>query len=212
MTLLCFCLILIRNWLLGKNDYPPLLINLTIAWLPLMISFSLLYFIRVVPGAVLKLSIAIVVPIWLLFLPNAPYLLTDYVHVFANTSYDSYPLDNFLLWYDLILFFIYSLCGLILWYISVWHFHSIFSRKFGMRLGWVFVIGVSVLTSLGIFLGRMLRLNSWDVVFIPSRLGNGILKVFSLQCLFFTVFFSLFLFAIYLILHFFRRQKTQNLA
>jgi uncharacterized membrane protein len=208
MTAVCLALILIRILVLGNHDYPPLLINLTIAWLPLMLSFSILYCIRILSSNFLKLGIGTVIPIWLLFLPNAPYLLTDYVHVFANTSYDTYPLDNFLLWYDLILFFIYSLCGLMIWYISVWHFQTIVSRKLSKRTGWIFVCCVSFLTSFGIFLGRILRLNSWDVFLRPLSLGNGLIKIASLQCLSFTVFFGVFLFAMYLVLHFFRTQKT----
>ena len=209
-SVLCLTLILFRKSFSGNNDYPPLLFNLVIAWLPLVLSTTFLYLVRILPQKLLRPWVIDMAPIWLLFLPNAPYLLTDYVHIFANAAYHSYPLDHFLLWYDLILFFVYSFCGVFIWFLSVRHFQTVVTRRLNKRSGWWFVVGICLVTGFGIFLGRVLRLYTWDVMLNPLLLGRRLGRILTVECLSFTALFGFFLLAMYLVLHFLARKDPRN--
>lgn len=208
LTGLCLVLIVVRNFVLGDEPYPPLLINLSIAWCPVLLSALLMNSLRFLSTRWLRLAFVATLPIWLLFLPNAPYLVTDYVHIFANSDYSNYPLDNLMLWYDLVLFFVYSFCGLLLWYASVSHLHTIATMRLNPRIGWVGVVGLSYITSLGIYFGRRLRLNSWDVVIYPGYWSKAVAMMSTFDWVAFTVFFGSFLVVMYMVFHFLRYRKT----
>ena len=95
--------------------------------------------------------------LWLLFLPNAPYLITDFIHL-AHTGPRSF------LWYDGLMVFTYSLVGVAAWIVSVRTLVRHFSWK-----RWS-VVFVALLSGFGVYLGRYVRLNSWDLIGKPADL------------------------------------------
>jgi uncharacterized membrane protein len=123
---------------------------------------------------------------WLLFLPNAPYIVTDFMHL-----RDRPPIP---LWYDVLLLLSCAGAGLLLGYASVMIVHRIITRHYGVVAGWATALIALLLSAFGIYLGRFLRWNSWEAFTEPmplfrdiaSRLMNplGNPKVFAVTGLF----------------------------
>lgn len=105
--------------------------------------------------------------LWLAFLPNAPYLVTDFVHLRARP-----PVP---LWFDIALLISCAATGLLLGYASVADVQRFIARKFGEATAWLCAASALVLSGAGIYLGRFLRWNSWDI------LANPIAIVLSIQ-------------------------------
>ncbi len=95
--------------------------------------------------------------LWLIFFPNAPYILTDFQHLSA-------PGEGFPVWYDVLLLMWAAFTGLFLGMISLFMMQEIVRREFGRWAGWGFVLLVTGLTAIGVYMGRFLRWNSWDVL------------------------------------------------
>lgn len=100
--------------------------------------------------------------LWLLFLPNAPYILTDILHLTRASDAPA--------WYDLALLLSCSGTGLLLGYLSLLDVQEIVARSFSPIFGWIFAVVSLVLSGFAIYLGRFLRWNSWDVLVTPTRL------------------------------------------
>ena len=112
---------------------------------------------------------------WLLFFPNAPYILTDLFHLDARPGVP--------LWYDLALILSCAWNGLMLAYASLSDMQQLVQQRLGFGAGWAFATLALLLSSFGIYLGRYLRFNSWDVLTNPLTLFfdivNRILHPFS---------------------------------
>lgn len=104
---------------------------------------------------------------WLLFFPNAPYLVTDLLHLGPGPA----PL-----WFDLGLLSAFAVAGLFLAVASLVPVHRAFRARFGAQAGWLMVIIVCGLSGFGIYLGRFLRFNSWDVAIRPLDLAVTLLS------------------------------------
>jgi uncharacterized membrane protein len=106
---------------------------------------------------------------WLLFLPNAPYLCTDLMHLFPARA-----LTPTLMWFDLLLNLQFALTGLLLGFASLAVMQGLCCRWGGKIAGWMLTICALALSGFGVYLGRFLRFNSWDVLFSPIRLLHSI--------------------------------------
>ena len=104
---------------------------------------------------------------WLLFLPNAPYLLTDLVHL-PDPDRRTYFADMMLILH-------FALVGLMAGFLSLHLLHGVVERRWGWLKGWAFVGVVSALTGVGVYLGRVLRKNSWDVLLHPWDLALDVM-------------------------------------
>ncbi len=105
--------------------------------------------------------------VWLLFLPNAPYLVTDLIHL-------GYSEDTPIL-FDATILFSCALCGLAMGFISLRWMQDLVAKRWGEATGQVFSLFALSLAGFGIYLGRYLRWNSWDVIANPTSLLNDIL-------------------------------------
>lgn len=99
---------------------------------------------------------------WLLFFPNAPYVVTDVIHLEEN------PISP--LWFDALVLFSTGLAGLLVGFVSLRMVQLIISASFSRVIGWVVSMGVLVLCGFGIYLGRFGRYNSWDILSSPRSL------------------------------------------
>lgn len=104
--------------------------------------------------------------VWLLFLPNAPYLVTDFIHLKERPEMP--------LWYDVALLTSAAGVGLLLAYASVADVQIALTRAFNSAVAWIAVAFALLLSGFGIYLGRFLRWNSWDAVSNPRRLFGDI--------------------------------------
>ncbi|RYG64099.1 DUF1361 domain-containing protein, partial [bacterium] len=108
---------------------------------------------------------------WLAFLPNAPYLLTDMQHFNSDGLAPR--------WYDSWLFGANALNGLLLGSAALGIGHRALERSLGVAGGWVAVVIVCLLCGFGIYLGRFVRLNSWDVLTNPVRVFHVLIGCFT---------------------------------
>jgi len=158
-TLISLVLFRLRTLLSGSIDYAFLVWNLFLAWIPL----GLAYAISTYTGrrrSPLMFSLPAIMLLWLIFFPNAPYLLTDFQHL-------GIPRSGVPLWFDTLLLIWFAWTGLLIGLVSLFLMHGFVRREFGRLVGWFFVTGVGFLTGLGIYIGRFLRWNSWDLFLDP---------------------------------------------
>lgn len=106
---------------------------------------------------------------WLVFFPNAPYILTDVIHLNA-----SYTLAHKLFWYDTALVLSFAILGLAVGLQSLRIMHQQVAKRWGTILGWLFALGSMFGAGFGIYLGRILRYNSWDIITNPFSLAYDI--------------------------------------
>ncbi len=180
----------------GRINYACLVWNLFLAWLPLV--FALLACDTCRDGSWRNWRFLTLAGAWLLFFPNAPYIFTDVIHV-ATRHYSHF-------WVDLVLILLCALTGLVLGFLSLYLMQSVVTRIFGRVASWLFVAGMAALGGFGIYLGRVLRFNSWDVLCKPAELyhgiGNWAADPFGRPAAFaFPAMFATFLFVSYLILY-----------
>jgi uncharacterized membrane protein len=176
--------------------YASLVWNLFLAWLPL--GFALLVreeFKSPNPRGWRCWALAAA---WLLFFPNAPYIFTDVVHL------TTYFYRHF--WVDLVLILLCAVTGLILGFLSLFLVQGVVRRLYGMGTSWLFVLGVACLSGFGIYLGRFLRFNSWDVIWKPLALSRGITTwaanpLAHSRSFAFPLLFAMFLFLSYVMLY-----------
>lgn len=192
-----------------SGQFRGLIWNLFLAWIPFVLAY--IAYALSWKRAWLYIAIPVFAFLWLIFFPNAPYILTDLQYL-SRISPDA-PL-----WYDIILLVWFSWTGMLLGLISLYMMHEIVQRNFGRWPGWLFVLIVSGLSSAGIYVGRFLRWNSWDILQNPSELAMGILGLVidpSLRLLAFTTLFAVFFLFVYLTLytfaHLFREQVEQTM-
>jgi len=169
-TGVCAVLLAIRVVLTGERTYAWLLFpNLALAWIPYVISSLMAaHFER--KGARAR----VLVPagaVWLLFFPNAPYILTDFVHL-------TYLGEPATVHYDILLNAAAALTGLFIGLTSLGHVHDIVNRAYGVAFGAITVGGVLLLGGFGIYLGRFFRWNSWDVLTHPARIVADLFGLF----------------------------------
>ncbi len=133
--------------------------NLLLAWVPVGAALALhVGHRRQVPLlALLALSVT-----WLAFFPNAPYIVTDLKHLHASGS------GAALLWFDATMLILFGACGLSLGFSSLQLVQGVVADRLGRSCGWV-VVAVSVVAcAAGVYLGRVQRLNSWDLIRRPG--------------------------------------------
>jgi uncharacterized membrane protein len=146
----------------GSGRYGFLIWNLFLAWIPFMIS----YFTYTITSQ--RRLIYLVIPLasflWLIFFPNAPYILTDFQHL-------ARPSAELPVWYDVIMLIWFGFTGLLLGVVSLFLMQEIVRREFGHWTGWAFVALVTALSSTGVYVGRFLRWNSWDIFNNPMGMA-----------------------------------------
>jgi uncharacterized membrane protein len=109
-------------------------------------------------------------------------------------------------WVDLTLILLCALTGFVLGFVSLYLMQTVVERMFGRPASWFFIVAVAALSGFGIYLGRFMRFNSWDVLFRPVQLYRGIGNwvadpLANLNSLAFPVLFATFLFITYLMLY-----------
>ncbi len=131
--------------------------NLFLAWVPLVMALAV-YALAARGGRRWFLMLAIGV-VWFLFFPNAPYIVTDLVHLKERP-----PVPY---WYDLICIMAFAQTGLFVGYLSLYLMQEVVRAWLGRWFGWLFALVMLGLSAFGIYLGRFLRWNSWDAFTDP---------------------------------------------
>ncbi|MBA2296939.1 MAG: DUF1361 domain-containing protein [Actinobacteria bacterium] len=173
--------------------------NLFLAWIPFGLSIVLYDRHRAGARAAALLPLG---ALWLLFLPNAPYIVTDFKHLAPNASVP--------LWFDVVVIAAPAWTGMLLGFLSLYLVQAAVRRSAGRTAGWVAAVGALGLASFGVYLGRVLRWNSWDVLTDPRLLADldGILV--DPRALAMTILLSGFLTLSYLVLYTFMRLDLRD--
>jgi uncharacterized membrane protein len=161
---LSFALITLRILITRQVLFVGLLWNLFLAALPFGLSAAMRLAARP-PGARLLLPVGAV---WLLFFPNAPYLITDLFHL--------EPRPGVPYWYDLALIMSCAWNGMMLGFASLLDMHALVRQRLGFWAGWLFVTVALGLSAFGVYLGRYLRYNSWNIFSNPFALFYDIIQ------------------------------------
>ncbi|HEY6073228.1 MAG TPA: DUF1361 domain-containing protein [Anaerolineales bacterium] len=194
-SIICVLLVAARMQYSDSFRYTNLVWNLFLAWIPFVLSYAAYFLSWKKP--LLYLVIPVSAFLWLIFFPNAPYILTDLQHLAIEST--KAPL-----WYDVIMLVWFSWTGLLLGLVSLYFMHEIIQRTFGRWTGWTFVLLVSILSSFGVYLGRFVRFNSWDFLQAPGEIAISILGLVidpSLRLIAFTFLFAVFYLFVYLTLY-----------
>jgi len=134
--------------------------NLALAWLGLIFGWLLvknLHKKRWLSWQNIGLSI-----LWVLFLPNTWYVLTDFLHVLPTGEVSQL--------YDIVFISILVINGFVLGFTSLFLVHQELRKRFSEQKAYAVVAVVILLSSFAIFLGRDLRWSSWDIITNPSGL------------------------------------------
>ena len=165
----------------GRAGYWSLPWDLFLAWLP--VPFSL----AVARGVTAEhRSWPLILAsgfFWLLFFPNAPYLLTQFMHL--HPSYGVYDgphrfarftlQGNIPLWFDVMMMCVFAWTGMLLGFLSLHLIHRAASHLAGQAFGWATVFAGTALCAFGVSLGRFERWNSWDLFAQPVSLMTDVL-------------------------------------
>ena len=194
----CFCIatFIVRVIWTDELTHAWLVWNLFLAWLP-MLSATIAYNLAQARVWLIWIFVLPCMGFWLLFFPNAPYLVTDLIHI--------QPIEPVPLWYDLIMITTGAWIGFLLGVISLFFMQMLITQRLGHVVGWLFVFCSIGLGSFGIYLGRFLRWNSWDILSNPTQLlidiGSRIQAPFDHpQTLGFSLLFATFFLTMYLVI------------
>ena len=163
LSALCCLLLIIRAVQTEQLRGLFLLWNLFLAWMPL---FFALVARRLSSSTLVtkpkQLLILVNLGLWLLFFPNAPYLITDLIHLGEY--------ERHILWFDTVGFFIAALAGICTGLYSLQVTHQVLNQFISSILAWVIISVSIVLSGFGLYLGRFVRFNSWDLFTHPVYL------------------------------------------
>jgi uncharacterized membrane protein len=164
-SLMSVALVAFRIYYSGHVTYIFLVWNLFLAWVPLGSALAFWYLSqygwRTLP------LLALFLGGWFFFFPNSPYIVTDFLHLT--------PRHNVPLWYDLLLIFSFAWNGLILGLLSLWIVQGVIEQQAGRLASWLVVLATLATSGFGIYIGRFLRWNSWDLLFEPRAVVSDIL-------------------------------------
>lgn len=204
-TMMCGFLVALRISWTGQVRYKFLLWNLFLAWIPLVFAFIAAHAWHRSQSA--KNWQATLSGLgWILFFPNSSYILTDIIHLVG-------PLHRHF-WVDLVLILTCAFTGLMVGFVSLFLMHSLVRRTVGGFLAWVFIAGAAILSGAGVYVGRFLRFNSWDVFVKPVTVLESVASWVSNPqahpSAYFPLLFAAFLFLSYVM--FYALTHLQHLA
>ena len=141
--------------------------------------------------------------IWLLFIPNTFYILTDFTHVHFKSVFQ--------FGLDILIFTSFSLAGFYAGLLSFNQIHQLTIAKYGRKIGNLFIIFISFLSAFGIYLGRVLRFNSWDIISKPIALTyRSIQALFNLETFIYTFQLGIIILISYLLFYHLKQNKFNN--
>ncbi len=149
---------LFRVLLTGTNRYSFIIWNLILAWISFELAYLLirnLHKVRWLHWENILLSL-----LWLTFLPNSWYVLTDFIHII--------PTGEISQLYDIVLITLLVISGFLLGFAGLFLVHRELLKRLGIYRSYLAVEAIILLSSFAIYLGRDLRWNTWDVIANPQ--------------------------------------------
>ncbi len=176
-SVIAMALTIVRVAYTGGGAYVSLVWNLFLAWIPMWAAIPIA---RGRPVTKRNWTAAFIfIGLWLLFFPNSPYLLTDFIHLAPGHGMTHWPIHALdrvsprgLVppWYDVLLLFAFAWNGMMLALTSLHLVRRAITRWTSPVWGWVMVVVAVFLCGFGVTLGRFERFNSWDIISKPGEL------------------------------------------
>ncbi len=201
LVLMCSFLVFLRVQITQTIFFTYMLWNIFLALIPYFVTE---YVKRLNLEKTSKIKQTFLFMVWLFFLPNAPYIITDFIHLDTSSK-------NPLVWYDLLLLFCSAITGLMLTMLSLRDIYEIIIKRWGKTKASVSIPIICFLSGFGIYLGRFLRFNSWDVVTAPITLVEKTMYSFKLpKAWYVTIGFGMLLWIFfYVFLSFFQGREKK---
>jgi uncharacterized membrane protein len=158
-------LIMARIFYTGKPTFLFLVWNLFLAWLP----YAFTSWAQYQPGWRTGKRLLLLFAVWLLFIPNSFYIITDLFHLG--------PFYSVPVWFDLVMILSFAWNGLLLGLLSVRQMEKMVQRYLPGRRELTFIYPIMWLNAFGVYIGRYLRFNSWDVITNPFALITDIVDI-----------------------------------
>lgn len=166
MSLFSILLSIIRFATTGSLMYLFLTWNLFLAFIPWLLSTTLIIY-----GYYKKKTLLVFLLLsWLLFFPNSPYILTDLFHLRRQSAAP--------VWFDWALILSFAWTGLMFGFTSLADIEKLLRRYTGEKSVVPMIVGLLFLAAFGVYMGRFLRWNSWDVISDPLALFNDVRQRF----------------------------------
>jgi uncharacterized membrane protein len=140
--------------------------NLFLSWVPLIAAFVAKNLTK--RFGKIPLTVTLISLIWIAFFPNAPYMITDLAHLTVDYQRD-------LTWHDTIMLFTYAEVSLFNGLVSLYWMHQAWLRVFKRSFSLFLLLLSLPLAGFGVYLGRVQRLNSWDVLHEPGKIMQTII-------------------------------------
>lgn len=204
---ICFILYyFISVFVIETYIYKFILWNLFLAVIPLGLAFML--HLSLEQNRRIKIRDLALGALWLLFFPNAPYLITDLIHVNAMPFYrvgiSSIGVEY---WISLLHIGGGVLFGLLAGMYSLMIIHKIILARAGAVIGNIILIGICMLTGYGVYIGRFIRLNSWDIL-NPFYVLETLAAQISVRGAVLSMLFAAFTLICYLLFYMFLNPRS----
>lgn len=157
------------------EGYGFLLLNIFLAAVPLLLEPLFPIIKQKTKGVITKLALFAVAFSWLMFLPNAFYILTDFMHlnsgVLVNLPYDNYGTSlmygrgDSLFVFDSLLIVAATIFGALAGGLALFHAYTYIKKKSGEWIAGLSISTIMLLAAIGVFIGRFGRWNSWEILY-----------------------------------------------
>lgn len=136
--------------------------------------------------------------LWVIMFPNGPYMITDLAHLNLYKISFGFTISTFHSAWLGFLFAIFAVIdGVMMGMLSLYFVNKFIKNKFGVFFSWIFILFISVISGLGIYIGRFMRLNSWDIFKHPLNIINMVTMQLNAHTLGFVILFAIMNLALY---------------
>lgn len=196
---------LISVFIIQKFIYKFILWNLFLAMIPL--GFAFLLQLSLINKPKLRFWDFILGSLWFVFFPNAPYLITDLIHINAMPFYEvgisSIGIEY---WVSLLHIGGGVIFGIFAGMHSLMIIHKMILNKAGVIVGNIMLVCICMLTGYGVYIGRFIRLNSWDIL-NPLYVLNTLIAQISFRGSILSLLFAVFTLICYILFYMFLNTK-----
>jgi len=168
----CLGMLVLRFFFTGTVSHTFLVWNLFLGLLPLAIAFVALMVERQNWPFWGRVNLWALSVLWLIFLPNSSYIFTDFIHLIQRGlagDANARGIERMLVWFDVINRSLFAFVGHFIGLASLYVMHSLWKKEFGRWMGWILVGFSCWAAAYGVFIGRFVRWNSWNLVTHPEE-------------------------------------------
>ena len=172
---------ILNFWQIGGQPLLAVLWNLLLLAIPFLVVVLLYKYFQTfsVKGVWKWVALSLGGVIWLAFIPNSAYIITETRHLLDYCPIGS-PRDICIIGAWMIVFyFIYSLIGWVSFVLLLRQMKNFLSWAFNQRSAQIFIIAVIPLIALGLMLGLVNRFNSWEIIVEPLKILDVMLIYFT---------------------------------